>query len=318
MPRAQSRAAAAAQRRACARRGRPAGCPPPPPARSLAKSTDGGLTWAQLPSPVSATGAPALRSLCSPDGGQTVWAMGSYNWTLSGGGDNRTVGIYTADGGASWQPLAMVRLRQLGGSGVGMLAGSGSARAASRVSQRAAAAAGSRLLAPQGPATVRAALNCCLLVPPCPVRYRQPDNQYGYEVRNGGIVCAGAPGQPPFALAGNTKTTPPYSRLYTSTDGAHTGLTCLLLLARTSAAQRGGAHACPDAAPAAGEACTHAAMRAARAPAAWRLTKARLPTRLRCLTCLPACPLARLLQASRLWKIQRTPLALLLPGRTTS
>lgn len=79
------------------------------PTRSLLKTTDAGLHWSQVTTPLSGgSSAPNLRTICSPDGGTHMWAMGSYNWTSGVGGDNATLGIYTIDAGSNWQLLNMV------------------------------------------------------------------------------------------------------------------------------------------------------------------------------------------------------------------
>ncbi|KAI7843309.1 hypothetical protein COHA_003010 [Chlorella ohadii] len=45
----------------------------------LVKSADGGVTWALVSTPFSGSNQPSLRSICSPDGGLNIWALGTYN-----------------------------------------------------------------------------------------------------------------------------------------------------------------------------------------------------------------------------------------------
>lgn len=68
-------------------------CAPPIGTRScsLAKTTDAGVTWSLLNTPISGSGNPALKSICSPDGGTHIWAMGAWNGEVAGefGGGRR-------------------------------------------------------------------------------------------------------------------------------------------------------------------------------------------------------------------------------------
>lgn len=77
----------------------------------MIKTTNGGASWSLVSTPTSGSGV-ALRSVCSPDAGQTIWALGAYNWsTATKTGDNSSVGVYSSDHGASWTRLEMVGAR---------------------------------------------------------------------------------------------------------------------------------------------------------------------------------------------------------------
>lgn len=54
-----------------------------------------------------------LKALCTPDGGQSIWAMGNSNITGSPP-INASIAVYSGNGGATWQQLNMVRARAAG------------------------------------------------------------------------------------------------------------------------------------------------------------------------------------------------------------